>query len=273
MEQNDKHNIDYVKRLAKKIAKERNILHHKALDLIAKKLNYNNWKHFYNENKNYESLKDLSVIPISELDGLDLNGFSYESEKFDQKIFSETQKIKKIRTEIKKYFTKTKSFNSIRTSYGLKHDLERHIGKYVTNGELIYAMYLEGYKIKKRNSSLNCSFNISSVGLKNLVDSNKLLEYLNTSLEYELEDYQGLQKRFKKYKYHFNLIIKFLVGNEVPKKNVYGIIGAEIGETSETIRQWFSIEKISNELIPKEKLKNLSKIFGFKPEKLKNDKN
>lgn len=270
MKQNDKHNIDYVKRLAKKLAKEKNIPHHKALDVIVKKLNYNNWKHFNNENKNHNSFTDLSVIPIDELDGLDLNGFSYENEKFDPKIFSESIKIKKIRTEIQKYFTKIKTFNSIRSSYGLKHDLERHIGKYVANGELIYAMYLEGYKIKKINSSLNCSFNISSVGLKNLVGSNKLLEYLNTTWEYELEDHLRLQKRFKKYKYHFNLIIKLLVGNEVPKKNIYGIIGAEIGESSETIRQWFSIEKISSESIPDEKLNNLSKIFGFKPDKLKN---
>ncbi|MDF1674948.1 MAG: hypothetical protein P1U44_04455 [Vicingaceae bacterium] len=270
MKQIDKHNIDYVKRLAKKLAKEKNIPHHEALDVISKERNYNNWKHFYNENKNHNAFTDLSVIPLVELDGLYLNGFSYKSEKFDPKIFSETKKIKKIRTEIKKYFTKTKSFNSIRTSYGLKHDLERHIGEYVANGELIYAMYLEGYKIKKNNSSLNCSFNFSSVGLKNLVSSNKLLESLNTSWEYQLEDYQRLHKKFKKYKYHFNLIIKLLVGNEVPKKNIYGIIGAEIGETSETIKQWFSIENVSSELIPEEKLKSLSKIFGFKPENVKN---
>ena len=56
MKQIDKHNIDYVKRLAKKLAKEKNIPHHEALDVISKERNYNNWKHFYNENKNHNAL-------------------------------------------------------------------------------------------------------------------------------------------------------------------------------------------------------------------------
>lgn len=273
MEKREKHNVDYVKRQAKKLAKEKNIPHYQALDLIAKKLNYNNWKHFINENKNYNTFKDLSVIPIEELNGLGINGFLYETEVFDPKIFSKTKRIEKIRAEIKKYFTKTKSFNSTIGSRGLTRNLEMHIGEYVAYGELIYAMYLEGYKIKRYHPGINCHFNISSIGLRNLVESNKLLESLNTSWEYELEDYLRLNRKFKKYKYHFNLIIRLLVGENLPKKNIYGIIGAEIGETSEIIREWFSIEQLSSELIPGEKLRRLSMIFGFEPEKLKNYKN
>jgi hypothetical protein len=148
----------------------------------------------------------------------------------------------------------------------LKHELERHIGVYVANGELIYAMYLEGFDIKRND--INCYFNISSVGLGNLSISNKVLESFKTSWEYELEDHLKVRKKFKKYKYHFNLIIRLLLENYVTKKSVYGVIGAEIGETSETIKQWFAIE--NDELIPEEKLIALSNIFKFKPEKLKN---
>lgn len=263
-----KHNVNYVKRLAKKIKKEENLTHHQALNLIAKKFGFKNWKHFYNENKNITPSMDSSAIPMDELIGLCLNGFSNGSEKFDPKTFSEVKKIEKLRIEIKKYFKKTESFNLNRSSYGLKHDLERHIGEYVANGELIYAMYMEGYKIKR--ARINCYFNISSVGLKNLTISNRLLESLKTSSEYELEAYSKLRKKFIKYKYHFNLIIWLLLENEVPKKNIYGVIGAEIGETSETIKQWFAIEKGNSESIPVEKLESLSEIFGIKSENLEN---
>ncbi|WP_179353810.1 hypothetical protein [Winogradskyella vidalii] len=271
----NKHNVDYVKRLAKKLKKEQNISHHEALNLTVEKFGFNNWKHFLNENKESIETKKhnpydkLSIVDINKLIGLCHNGFSNGNEKIDSSTFSEIQKIEKIRAEIKKYFTKTKSFNLKRSSYGLKHELERHLGNYVTNGELIYAMYLEGYKIKR--CDINCYFNISSVGLKNLTISNKLLESFKVSWEYELEDYLKFRKRLKKFKrnkYHFDLIISLLFQNDIPKKNVYGVIGAEIGETSETIKQWFTIE--NDESIPEEKLIALSKIFNFKPEKLKN---
>lgn len=272
----NKHNVDYVKRLSKNLKREQNISHHEALNLTVKKLGFNNWKHFLNEtekqtnksikNKEHSSHNNLPLDDMSKLIGLSLNGFSNENEKFDYSILSEIEKIEKIRAEIRKYFTKTKSFNLKRSSYGLKHELERHIGNYVANGELIYAMHLEGYKIKR--SGINCYFNISSVGLKNLTISKKILESLKTSWEYELEDYFMLQKKFKKYKYHFNLIIRLLFQNDVPKRNIYGVIGAEMNEPPETIKKWFAIENA--ELIPEEKLIALSNIFNFKPEKLKN---
>jgi hypothetical protein len=271
----NKHNVDYVKRLAKNVKREQNLSHNEALNITVKKLGFNNWKHFLNEaekqikesvGNNQTNPNNLSVTDLNKLIGLSLNGFSNGNEKFDYSTFTEIKKIEKIRTEIRKYFTKTKSFNLKRSSYGLKHELERHIGVYVANGELIYAMYLEGFDIKRND--INCYFNISSVGLGNLSISNKVLESFKTSWEYELEDHLKVRKKFKKYKYHFNLIIRLLLENYVTKKSVYGVIGAEIGETSETIKQWFAIE--NDELIPEEKLIALSNIFKFKPEKLKN---
>ncbi|UAB82815.1 hypothetical protein INR75_11270 [Zunongwangia sp. SCSIO 43204] len=269
MEQNvKKHNILYAKRLAKKLKKEENLNHHEALNRIARQLKFKNWKHFLKENQVNDPLEDSSRIISDELTGLDLNGFSNNEEKFNQTIFSKTKKIDKLRSQIKKYFTKTKSFNLKRSSYGLKHDLERHIDEYVANGELIYAMHLEGYKIKR--DGINCYFNISSVGLKNLIISEKVFQYLNISLSSNLQEYLRYNKRFKKYKYHFKLIIKLLLETKIPLMNVCGVIGAEIGETAETIKQWFAIENGSNDLIPKKKLDALSDLFGFESEELKN---
>lgn len=167
MEENvKKHNVDYVKRLAKKLKKEEGITHYEALDQIVQKLGFKNWKHFNNQNKNSNPPSTSPSVPTDELRGLSLNGFSNGYDKFNPKIFSENKKIETLRVEIRKYFRKIKSFNRIRSSYGLKHDFERHIGEHVANGELIFAMYLEGYKIKR--NGINCYFNISSVGLKSL---------------------------------------------------------------------------------------------------------
>jgi len=113
------HNVNYIKRQAKKIKKEENLTHHEALNLSVQKLGFENWKHFCNKNKNNKSFKDLSIIPIDELNGLSHNGFSNGQDKFDPKIFSKNKKIKNLRIEINKYFKKIKSFNSYRGSYGL----------------------------------------------------------------------------------------------------------------------------------------------------------
>ncbi|MFC1493308.1 hypothetical protein ACFL6O_05050 [candidate division KSB1 bacterium] len=46
------------------------------------------------------------------------------------------------------------------TSYGLKHGCERAIGEYVSNGEFIFAMYLENYRVEKVSQmSPNARFN------------------------------------------------------------------------------------------------------------------
>ena len=45
----NKHNIEYIKRLAKNIKKEQNLSHNQALNLTVKKLGFNNWKHFLKE--------------------------------------------------------------------------------------------------------------------------------------------------------------------------------------------------------------------------------
>ncbi|MBJ2174182.1 hypothetical protein JBL43_08030 [Aureibaculum sp. A20] len=100
----------------------------------------------------------------NDLRGLDLNGFSNPTTEFNPSIFNDREKIDLIRIMIRMNFTKTKGFYRFATSYGLKHHIERRFGDYVSNGELIYAMHLEGFKIKRLN--INGLFNLSATSLK-----------------------------------------------------------------------------------------------------------
>lgn len=107
-----------------------------------------------------------------ELHGLELYGFGGES-KFTPSIFDKTQ-ITNIRAVIKQYYSQIKILNDRHTSYGLKHDIESYLGtdSYITNGELIYAMYLEGYKVKNIDNN-NACFNVGEKGVKALKKLNQ----------------------------------------------------------------------------------------------------
>ena len=50
---------------------------------------------------------------------------------------------------------------SLGTTYGLKHDLEKAIGFYVSNGELIAAMLVYGYHLKFSGDSINCEYRMA----------------------------------------------------------------------------------------------------------------
>lgn len=54
-------NIDYLKRQAKNIKKERNISHHEALNIVAHEIGFENWKAFINKSK--LSIITESILP------------------------------------------------------------------------------------------------------------------------------------------------------------------------------------------------------------------
>lgn len=58
-----------------------------------------------------------------------------------------------------------KTFNTRRSSYGLKHIFESHGGFYVGNGAFKGAMIKCGYKVKDKNQ-LNWVFNVSEKSIK-----------------------------------------------------------------------------------------------------------
>jgi hypothetical protein len=94
-------------------------------------------------------------------DGLTKNGFS-ESDKEDDQI--DKNELEHIINFIELRFDKTKSINKKRSSYGLKHLVERNINTYVSNGELIASMIICDYKYKV--DGINCYFNVTTNSVK-----------------------------------------------------------------------------------------------------------
>lgn len=63
------HNVEYLKRLAKTIKKQLNIPYHQALDSVAVKIGYSNWKHFLNKKGEVKitlpSKRNNTIKPLS----------------------------------------------------------------------------------------------------------------------------------------------------------------------------------------------------------------
>lgn len=85
-------------------------------------------------------------------DGFQKNGETIEIDSLDN-----------IRNLIRDHLGKQKTINTQTSSYGLKHIIENKILEgYISNGELIASMILEGYEYKKgMKTPLNAYFNLS----------------------------------------------------------------------------------------------------------------
>jgi len=96
-------------------------------------------------------------------------GFLNPSDKlFNEKDqIIDTNSLGEIIDFIDSNFTKIKSINKRQLSYGIKHDVEKRIGKYVCNGDLIAAMIICGFEYEIAESNINCLFNISENSYKN----------------------------------------------------------------------------------------------------------
>lgn len=102
------------------------------------------------------------------LKGLGLHGYEGNTE-FKDTVF-DMARIEAIREIIKPRLRKVKNINRNHTSYGIKHRVEEQIEAsieplqgYVANGELIYAMILEGFDVLR--FGMNASFNVSEGSL------------------------------------------------------------------------------------------------------------
>ena len=90
---------------------------------------------------------------------LSKNGFDGSTKPEDQILLAE---LTDLRDFIQTYFPPPRlRFNRKQNSYGLKHKVERKLGRYVPNGELIGAMILCGYSYKIIDG-LNCIFNMDT---------------------------------------------------------------------------------------------------------------
>ena len=106
---------------------------------------------------------------IEVLSGLNENGFSYKA-GFNPAIFRE-DRIEAIRAIIREHLKPIKRISPYYAgrSYTLKHKFEDYasrtnntiLGNYISNGECIYAMFLEGYMVKRDPDGKNAIFNVS----------------------------------------------------------------------------------------------------------------
>lgn len=85
------------------------------------------------------------------------------------------ERINNIVSVIRPIVKKIRSINYRVSSYGIKHDVERRIGYYVSNGELIAAMIILGFEYKRPRGSagINCYFNVSMKSLKLIYNGQK----------------------------------------------------------------------------------------------------
>lgn len=110
-----------------------------------------------------------------------LRGLTYMGYKgrrdFNPKEF-DIERVESIRGIIRGRLEKRKTINhNVGTSYGLKHRLENHamatdapLSGYVSNGECIYAMILEGYDVYK--CPPNAKFNVTTKSFESLYGKN-----------------------------------------------------------------------------------------------------
>lgn len=205
---------------------------------------------------------------INNLKGLNKSGFQNENNESENNIFEDNETVELLRPIIKKYFSKAKGICRVSSSYGLKHTFERHLGTYVANGELIYAMHLEGFKLSR--DTINCFFNIKASDIKILARSKTIIQTLLTPTNYTIDDYIRLKKRFNKYKYHFKLLIHTKFPNNT-ELEVIQVVAKEISESAEDVKYWFNLLKFEDYVIPEEKMKLLEILFNSKANKLINN--
>ncbi len=113
------------------------------------------------------------------LENITKNGFEIPNKESKEVKIEELADIIEF---INTHFNMIKNINTRHSSYGLKHILERSMGKYISNGELITAMIICGYKHKRyRLNGLNCYFNVGNVNEKRLRDRLKTFNLITNN--------------------------------------------------------------------------------------------
>lgn len=207
---------------------------------------------------------------VNDLTGLRRNGFQNGNEEFDPSVFADSKVIDTLRFEIRKYFSKTKTFYRNSSSYGLKHIAEDHIGTYVSNGEFIYAMHLEGFRISRE--TINCYFNISKQDVDSVRNSKTILAKLSKPLGFEINWILSVRKKYQKFKYHLKCIVDINFSSDLHlKRNVINVISREINVDRKIVRSWFDTIKDDDFKIPDDKMAILERIFNLPQDKLQNN--
>ncbi len=102
-------------------------------------------------------IQDLKTVIEARYANLGENGFGYLTERRELNY----DRVKRFMPLVGEIFNRRKSINRNYGSYELKHIVEEHIGQYISNGELIACMILQGYEVRIIPETPNCYFNIS----------------------------------------------------------------------------------------------------------------
>lgn len=109
-------------------------------------------------------------------EGLTMNGFdwhdlrrdeTHSGKPLDLELLPETRQV------IADHLQSIQTINKHCNSYRLKHIIERFLGQYISNGQLILAMIQEGYAIEKQDRSPNCYFNVSQRSINALREKSR----------------------------------------------------------------------------------------------------
>ncbi|WP_254561810.1 hypothetical protein [Dyadobacter diqingensis] len=118
-----------------------------------------------------EKTKEVAGVLVPE--DLDINGFE-SGGHYEPKNDFQVNRINAARKVIAQSYVKMKTIQKDNSSYGLKHDMEKVIGEYMTNGEFIVAMIGEGFVFKR--DRINCYFNVTATSVKQLRKTNEQLQ-------------------------------------------------------------------------------------------------
>lgn len=112
----------------------------------------------YSTQMNFESLPS------------NLYTFGFDDDSKDRTKLS-WERVEWVLNWVLDHLSRRSTLNHKISSYVLKHVMERNIDSYVANGEMIAAMYLAGYNVKRediRNNGPNAVFNLDPKCLERL---------------------------------------------------------------------------------------------------------
>lgn len=106
---------------------------------------------------------------------LTANGVVYKKYEVYQDSEIEDFQVELCSKFINAFCIKTQKYSNTRTSYGYKHDVERHFNSYISNGAFIKAALLENIETRPlRLRFINCVFKLK---LSKDYDKNKNLKF------------------------------------------------------------------------------------------------
>lgn len=120
-----------------------------------------------NEMTNYQAENKRQTIP----EGLTMNGFdwydvrrdeTHSGNRLDLELLPEIQRV------IVDHLFPIQTMNKRYSSYTLKHLVENNLGQYISNGQLIMGMLMEGYEMVRQDRSPNAYFNVSHKAVNEL---------------------------------------------------------------------------------------------------------